>query len=113
MSTTTPPGPGAERRVAIDAIPMLEMPIELFREAIRGFFVPGTKTAPGTTSATDMSKILVTLAGALMYGKTTPDGPRKMGGVLPRAQAARRAAEFLEIAEWLDGLGPRGPEGDA
>lgn len=88
------------------------MPIELFREAIREFFVPGTKTAPGTTSATNMSKILVTLAGALMYGKTMPDGTRKMEDVLPRAQAACRAAEFLEIAEWLDGLGPRGSKVD-
>lgn len=103
---TTPPEPGTERRVTIDAIPMLEMPIELFREAMREFFVPGTTTAPGTTSATSMAKILVTLAGALMYGKAQPDG-------FTRAQATRRAADFLEIAEWLDGLGPRGPEGDA
>ncbi len=105
MSTSTPPDSGAHRRITIDAIPLLEMPIELFREVMREFFVPGTKTAPGTTSATNMSKILVTLAGALMYGERVD--------FLTRAQAARRAAEFLEIAEWLDGLGPRGSKGDA
>lgn len=107
MSTTTPPDPGAERRVTWDADPLLEMPIELLLEEIRACLVPGT------TSATNMSKILTSLAGVLMYRKNDPGGMRTKDGLLTRAQATRRAVEFLEIAEWLDGLGPRGSKGDA
>lgn len=98
---TTPPDPRAERRVTTDVDILLEIPIELLDEALREFYVPGT------TSAAYMSKVLVVLAGVLMYRKNDPGGMRTKDGFLTRAQATRRAVEFLEIAEWLDGLGPR------
>lgn len=104
MST---PDSGAPRQVTWDADPLLEMPIELLREEIHACLVPGT------TTATNMSKILTSIAGVLMYRKNDPGGMRTKDGFLTRAQATRRAVEFLELAEWLDGLGPRGPEGDA
>lgn len=103
---TTQPEPGAERRATIDLDPLLEVPIELLDEAVREFYVPGT------TSAGDLSKVLMMLAGVLMYRKNDPGGMRTKDGLLTRAQAARRAVEFLEIAEWLDGLGPRGRGGN-
>lgn len=103
MST---PDPGAPRQVTRDLTPLLEMPIEFLREEIHACLVPGT------TDATNMSKVFAVLAGALMYGKTRPDGTRKRVDRLTRAQAARRAVEFLEIAEWLDGLGPGGRGGN-
>lgn len=105
---TTPSEPGAPRRVTFDVAPLLEMPIELIREA-----VVRECPVPGTASAHTMSRLLAALAGVLMHGKTRPDGTRKMVDCLTRAQATRRAVELLEIAESLDGLGPRGPEGAA
>lgn len=98
MSMTTPPDPGAPRRVTLLADDLLEMPPELLREAIHECFSPGT---PGAVA---MSKILAHIAVALMHGTTSPDGTTKMVAGFTRSQATRRAVELLEMAESLDGL---------
>ena len=101
-----PPDTSSPRHITVHVDAILEMPLELFRETLFEYF------APGTHGAREVARLLHALAGILMIS-TALGGARRVVFGLDPVQAARKAVGFLEMADVLDGLGPRGSKGDA
>jgi len=82
-----PNQPDAPRNVDFDCTDLVEMPIELLREIVQRDFLP--KTDGGDL----LAQIFRILSGVLMSWSPNPE-------------YSKRAVEFLEFADALDGLGP-------
>lgn len=84
----------------IDVTPLLNMPSGL----LRGMFADLT---PGSPSAASVARVLHWLATFLTGERLHVDGTRLDLSLIALSpeQASKRAVEFLEMADQLDGIG--------